>query len=154
VAHFFYYFYQTIKMSKTGPIVIIDDDEDDSEFVKQSISELGLKNKVISFDNCDDAFSYLLTTTDQPFIIFSDVNLPRKNGIDFKKQIDNDKKLRKKSIPFVFYSTATDPKTVDTVYTELTVQGYFQKPNSTREINELIKAITDYWKICKHPNSV
>ncbi len=139
-------------MAKNGPIIVVDDDADDQEILQEILKDLGIDNKLIFFIKGPDAFQYLKTTTDRPFIIFSDVNLPQQNGIEFKRQIDNDHQLRQKSIPFVFLSTFFDKKTVDTVYQELTIQGVFRKNNSYEELKGTIKLIVDYWKVCKHPN--
>ncbi len=105
------------------------------------------------FNNGTDAFNYLKTTRDQPFIIFCDVNLPEQSGIEFKRQIDEHKELRKKSIPFVFYSTSVSLSAVNEAYTQMTVQGFFKKENSYEEIKKTIRVIFDYWQLCQHPNS-
>jgi two-component SAPR family response regulator len=138
---------------KSGPIIVIEDDVDDKDIFNEIILELSIENEIIWFSNTIDAWNYLKTTTQQPFIIFSDVNLPRQNGIDFKKQVDGDKELREKSIPFVFYSTAVDPRAVKQAYTEMAVQGFFRKATDYEQMKEDIKLILDYWRACKHPNS-
>ena len=139
---------------KSGPIILIDDDGDDKDVFQDILKDLKVSNPVIWFQNCDDAFSYLKTTSDQPFIIFCDLNLPGLTGIECKRQIDDDKELRKKSIPFVFCSTTVDQKTVNEAYTTMTVQGFFQKKNTYSELKETIKVIVAYWEECKHPNSM
>jgi CheY-like chemotaxis protein len=141
-------------MAKPGPIIIIEDDADDKEFLEEILSELGLSNRIIWMENVEKAFKYLVGATEQPFLILSDVNLPGRNGIEFKAEIDKDPELRKKSIPFVFFSTATDQKSVNEAYTKMTVQGYFQKRGSFQEMKKVIKIIIDYWEVCKHPNSL
>jgi two-component SAPR family response regulator len=140
-------------MANPGPVIIVEDDADDEAIFYEILKELNISNNIKWFGNSDDAMHYLKTTTDQPFIIFSDVNLPGDNGIEFKKQIDSDKRLRKKSIPFVFYSTAVDQRIINEVYTQMTVQGFFKKGNSYKDIRNNIKLIFDYWQICKHPNT-
>src|SRR5215217_940413 len=96
---------QILYMPKGGPIVIIEDDMDDQETLREAIKDAGVFNQLIFFDNGPDAFQYLKTTSQQPFLILSDVNLPKQNGIEFKAQIDSDRELREKSIPFIFYTT-------------------------------------------------
>lgn len=140
-------------MSKAGPIIIIEDDVDDRELLEEVIRELQISTELVWFDLCDKAFDYLKTTAKQPFIIFCDVSLPKQTGMEFKKQIDNDKQLRKKSIPFIFYSTAINQETINEAYTEMTVQGYFQKGTNLMEIKRDIEIIIEYWKRCKHPNT-
>ncbi|HEV8272600.1 MAG TPA: response regulator [Chitinophagaceae bacterium] len=138
---------------KTGPIILIDDDSDDKDVFQDILKELKVSNPIIWFQNCDNAFSYLKTTSEQPFIIFCDLNLPGISGIECKRQIDDNEELRKKSIPFVFCSTTADQKTIDEAYTKMTVQGFFQKKNTYSELKETIKLIVAYWAECKHPNS-
>ncbi|MFL5747450.1 MAG: response regulator [Niastella sp.] len=140
-------------MAIVGPIILVDDDREDKELLREVLVELGIENKLIHFENCIIAFDYLKSTADIPFIIISDINLPKKNGIDFKRQIDEDPILRSKSIPFVFFSTSTDKKSVDVAYKEMTVQGFFQKPTSYHDLKRVIKLIFDYWQECKHPNA-
>ena len=140
-------------MSKLGPIVIVEDDLDDQEMTQEAMEEVGIKNELVFFDRSLKAFEFLKSTTQQPFLILSDVNLPAQNGIEFKRQIDEDRQLREKSIPFVFYSTAVDKNSVNTAYQELTVQGFFKKKNKYEELKKDLKLIVDYWTTCKHPNS-
>ena len=138
---------------KTGPIILIEDDPDDKDVFQDILKDLSISNPVIWFQNCDDAFSYLKETSEQPFIIFCDLNLPGLGGIECKRQIDEDKALRKKSIPFIFHSTTVDQKSVNEAYTKMTVQGFFQKKNSYNALKETIKLIVAYWEECKHPNT-
>jgi response regulator RpfG family c-di-GMP phosphodiesterase len=140
-------------MSKAGPIIIIEDDTDDKATMEFVLKEMNVKNKVIWFPKCREAFKYLKTTFEKPFIIFCDINLPGENGIEFKKSIDADKILRKKNIPFVFYTTGANRETIIAAYNEMTVQGFFQKGNTFTEIQQQIKVIIDYWKLCRHPDS-
>ena len=140
-------------MSLKGPIVIVEDDEDDIAIMVDILDGLEVSNKVHQFNKTDEAFHYLKTTSEQPFIIICDVNLPGTNGIDFKRRIDSDDYLRQKSIPFIFYSTSVDKKSVNEAYTKMTVQGFFQKSNSYESIKQDIELIIKYWKACKHPNT-
>ena len=139
---------------KSGPIVLIDDDIDDQEVFADILKELEVLNTLICFDNSKAGLEYLTKTTDQPFLIFCDVNLPGEKGTEFKRQIDADPALRKKSIPFVFYSTAINQDVVNEAYTEMTVQGFFQKKSSYDAIRENIRLIIAYWKECQHPNAI
>lgn len=139
-------------MSKTGPIIIVEDDIDDRAFLQSVFNKLNIINEIIWFEDTNQAYSFLLTTTRPIFVIFSDINLPGKNGLEFKRAIDNNLKLRKKSIPFVFYSTIANQKDVNEAYTEMTVQGFFKKGQDTAETEKIIKTIFDYWTLCRHPN--
>jgi response regulator RpfG family c-di-GMP phosphodiesterase len=140
-------------MAKPGPIIVVEDDPDDKDILEDVLKDLNIPNKLIWFTNGPAAFHHLKTTSEQPLIILSDVNLPIQSGIEFKRQVDSDSELRQKSIPFVFFSTSIDQAAVNEAYTKMTVQGFFQKPSSYEEIKNVIKLIVEYWKICRHPNS-
>jgi CheY-like chemotaxis protein len=138
---------------KSEPIVLIEDDTDDKEILEMVLKDLETTNPLVWFSNTRDAFDYLKTTTEQPFLILSDVNLPGMSGTEFKKMVDDHPELRKKSIPFILYSTSVDTIAVEDAYTKMTVQGFFKKNSSYEEIKSTIRIIYDYWSICRHPNS-
>jgi CheY-like chemotaxis protein len=140
-------------MAKSGPIILIDDDRDDQELVEEVLQEMKTENKRIYFFSCPEVFDYLKTTSDKPFVILCDINLPGMNGLEFKLKIDNDPYLRSKSIPFVFFSTAVDQRSVDKAYKEMTVQGFCKKSNTIDDLKKTLTLILEYWKICYHPNS-
>jgi CheY-like chemotaxis protein len=139
-------------MAHSGPIILVDDDRDEADILRDALQQLGVQNILRWFDNPHDAWTYLKTTTESPFLLFSDVNMPMQSGIEFKRRIDEDPQLRAKSIPFVFFSTATPKKAVDAAYKEMTVQGFFAKPASFQELCKTLHTIIDYWTRCHHPN--
>ena len=71
-------------MTKNGPIIIVEDDPDDRDLLNQIFISIGLRNKIVFFENGDLAFEYLSNINNKPFIIISDVNLPRMNGFELK----------------------------------------------------------------------
>ena len=77
--------------------------------------------------------------------------MPILNGLELKKKINNDDKLRIQSIPFVFLTTSDSKKDVIKAY-ELLAQGFFTKPNDYISLVTLLKSVTHYWDIAKHPN--
>jgi len=137
----------------TGPIVLIEDDQDDIDIFNEVLKELGITNRLIKFTDPTVAFHFLESNSEQPFLIICDVNLPRMSGLEFKTRLDANEKLKKKSIPFIFYSTSAEKKYIMEAYLQLTVQGYFLKPMQYAEIKKQVRAIFEYWKICQHPNT-
>jgi CheY-like chemotaxis protein len=138
---------------KNGPILLIEDDVDDQEFIIDALQMLGVKNDIKIFVNGQKALDYLLETAEQPFIILSDVNLPIMNGLQLKSEIQRNEYLRCKAIPFIFLSTSADTKAVFTAF-ELSVQGFFVKENTYEGIQQQLRQIIEYWKTSRHPNSV
>jgi CheY-like chemotaxis protein len=140
-------------MELSGVILIIEDDPDDHEIFEALVRELGINNDIKWFLNAQAGFDYLKNTNEKTFIIFSDVNMPGLNGIEFKRQIDADPELRKKSIPFVFLTTYASQDAVNEAFTKMTVQGFFKKESNYVQMKTVLKAIFDYWIYSKHPNA-
>ncbi|MDR6193331.1 response regulator [Siphonobacter sp. SORGH_AS_0500] len=138
-------------MSHQGPILLIDDDADDHFIFESILEELGVSNKILSFYDGKQALDYLLTTTEQPFVILCDINMPVMNGVELHQAIIESEFLRKKAIPFVFLTTAANSKVVNLAY-EQSVQGFFQKSTSMDSYEEQLRSIINYWRNCLHPN--
>lgn len=139
-------------MAKSGPIIIVEDDPEDQELLQEAFVQLGVQNEVHFFTDGKQAIDFLLMTTEQPFLIITDINLPQLNGLQFQHIVQENEYLRKKSIPFIFLSTTDNPRTVEQAYDQ-TVQGYFKKPGDFRQLKETLQSIIDYWMRCRHPNS-
>lgn len=140
-------------MSESGNILIVEDDEDDKEFLEEVLTGLGVTNTIIWKRNGHEALNYLSAETEPLFMIFCDINMPVMDGLELKRTIDADPNLRKKSIPFIFYSTAATQEAINEAYTQLTIQGFFIKGNDYGKIKSVIHTIVDYWKNCVHPNT-
>ncbi|MEO5975877.1 MAG: response regulator [Chryseolinea sp.] len=140
-------------MKLYGPIILIDDDQDDLEIIEEVLNRNGVQSADIrTFTDCYAALKYLETTSEKPFLVICDINIPGMNGMEFRKIVDENEALRRKSIPFVFFSSAAIGMQVTAAY-EMTVQGFFLKRNSLAEMEETIRRILDYWMYCVHPNS-
>ncbi|MBT1704511.1 response regulator [Fulvivirgaceae bacterium PWU20] len=141
-------------MNIVGPIILVDDDHDDHEIIKSICENLGVCQYLKFFDNGFDLVSYLKTSGETPFLILCDINMPHINGMALRKLISEDAFLKRKSIPFIFFSTAATPDQVKEAYEDLTVQGFFIKGNTFQDTERRFKNILQYWSDCKHPNSI
>lgn len=139
-------------MSNTGPILLIDDDEDDYELFTHVMLEQKIPNALHHFTDGKRALEYLQSTPERPFLILSDINMPKLGGIELRKIVSEDDKLRSKCIPFIFFTTTATEQAVKKAY-DLSVQGFFVKGETMERLSSLIKLIVDYWTECKHPNS-
>ena len=139
-------------MNKNGPVVIIEDDIDDQEFLADIFKKLKYPNKLIFFKDGSQAFDFLSTTEEMPFIILSDVHMPYLNGFDLKNAIKADCDSGIQCVPFLFFSTTSTKNILIDAYTKST-QGFFLKENSIEELEKTIKVIMEYWKRCVSPNN-
>jgi CheY-like chemotaxis protein len=140
-------------MNKRGPIIIVEDDEDDQKFFSDVFTELNYQNEIIFFNNGQEALAYLTAMTAEPFIVFSDINMPILNGIELRKQVFENEDIRMKTIPYLFFTTTAEQESVIDAYSK-SVQGFFVKPNSFEELKDTIRLIVEYWQKCESPNYV
>jgi len=140
-------------MNKNGTIIFIEDDIDDQELLTEIFKELNYKNEIIFFGDGELALDHLINNRVEPFIVFSDINMPKLNGMELREKIHNNEDLRLKCTPYLFFSTSSEQQHVIDAYSK-SIQGFFVKPNSFSEIKRTLKIIIDYWKECVSPNYV
>jgi CheY-like chemotaxis protein len=140
-------------MNKIGPIIIIEDDIDDQEALVDVFNELQFKNEVIYFRDGEDALSYLLKTPIEPFLILSDINMPKLDGLALREQVHNNEDLRLKCIPYLFFTTSANQQHVIDAYSK-SVQGFFVKPKTYSHLVSTIRKIIEYWQECESPNYI
>jgi CheY-like chemotaxis protein len=139
-------------MNRTGPVIIIEDDIDDKEMLEQVFHNLGYTNKLFFFTDGQSALDFLNESNVLPFLILSDINMPKLDGFALRNKIKMDAKLQIKCIPYLFFSTASTQKAVVDAYS-LSVQGFFIKQHKMEELEKTIMVIMEYWKRCVAPNN-
>ena len=139
-------------MNRNGPVIIIEDDQDDKEILQEVFKKLKYPNELIFFLNGEDALKYLNHTEVVPFLILSDINMPRLDGFALRQKIKTDADLEIKCIPYLFFTTASNQKAVIEAYS-MSVQGFFIKQNSIAEIEKTISVIMEDWQLCSSPNN-
>jgi CheY-like chemotaxis protein len=142
-----------LPMNKPGPIIIIEDDDDDQKLLDIVFSELAFKNEIIFFSDSEKALDFLIQSAIEPFIILSDINMPRLSGIQLREKINTNEDLRIKCIPYLFFSTSAEQQHVVDAYSK-SVQGFFVKPDSYEKLKRTIKIIVNYWQECESPNYI
>ena len=140
-------------MNKTGPIVIIEDDVDDQDILTDIFKELNYDYKLIFFTDSTLALKYLTETDIEPFLVLSDINMPKLNGMELREKIHNNEDLRMKSIPYLFFSTRAEQKDVIDAYSR-SIQGFFVKPSNYDKLKKIIVKIVEYWQECESPNYI
>ncbi len=137
-------------MNKSGPIIVIEDDVDDKEMMAEIFQKLKYKNEVIYFSDGNLALEFLDKTDIHPFLILSDINMPKINGFELRNKVFTNAQLQTKCIPYLFFTTAADKKSVIDAYA-LSVQGFFKKPLTMEGLEQTIKKIVEYWQECIAP---
>ena len=123
---------------------------DDQEILAEIFVKLGYKNKICYFVDGNKALEYINRTDVQPFLILSDINMPRINGFELRSKIFTNKELHTKCIPYLFFTTSATRTAVIDAY-GLSVQGFFVKPSTMQALENTIRKIVEYWKECIAP---
>ena len=126
-------------------ILLADDDDDDRLFFKDAIEEVKVKTVVTMVNDGVELMDYLLNPEIHlPNLVFLDLNMPRKNGMECLKEIRSNNKLKDLSI--AIYSTSAMEKDIEETF----VKGaniYIKKPNDFEVLkNILAKVITINWQ--------
>src|ERR1044071_7839124 len=108
-------------------IILIDDDPDDLDIIKQSIASVDPSLVCISFIYPDEALRVLLSRelVVIPDLIFIDINMPGLTGDKCLKALRND--ILFKNTFIVMYSTSM-PDTVSEALKQLGANYTFEKP--------------------------
>ncbi|MBK9733267.1 MAG: response regulator [Chitinophagaceae bacterium] len=140
-------------MNKNGAIIVVEDDTDDQEMFTAVFKELNYKNQIVFFNDGQEALTFLTAKSTEPFIVFSDINMPKLNGMELRMQIHENEDIRLKTIPYLFFTTSAAQEDVVAAYSK-SIQGFFVKPSNFQDLKSLIKIIVEYWQNCVSPNYV
>lgn len=121
-----------IEMIKS--ILLVDDDNDDSELFLEAVEDLKLPTKVICATNGREALKILKNTDQLPDLIFLDINMPIMDGWACLKKLKEDYS----GIPVFMYSTSSSPEEASKAY-QLGAIKFCTKPPSFIMLREMIK---------------
>jgi CheY-like chemotaxis protein len=138
-------------MNKTGPIIVIEDDLDDQDMLTEIFQKLNYQNQIIFYKDGNKALEYLNDKHVSPFLILSDINMPRINGFELRNKVFTNEQLQTKCIPYLFFTTGANKKSVIDAYA-MSVQGFFVKPQSMEALENTIRKIVEYWQECIAPS--
>ncbi|MDO7174012.1 response regulator [Mariniflexile sp. AS56] len=118
-------------------LLLADDDIDDCDFFKDALDEIGSPSTLTTVNNGVELINFLLSEPlNYPDLIFLDLNMPRKSGIECIEEIKAKKEWSQ--IPIIIYSTSLDRITVNSLY-ELGAHYYIQKPSEFSSLKMVIK---------------
>ncbi len=140
-------------MNPSGDIIVIEDDADDRQILidifEEIMDENNYSNRLVIVEEPTSVMGFLKGKEADPFIIISDINMPKVNGFDLRNQIFSDHNIREKAIPFIFLTTSGNNEEYIKHAYSLSIQGYFAKPRNYPEYKKLLSGILSYWKMAK-----
>ena len=120
-------------------IVLADDDPDDRALFELAINQISKDIDLSMCKNGTDLISYLRDDKEiLPDILFLDLNMPNKDGIECLMEIKKDPGL--KDMTVVIYSTSSSEKDIEETFIE-GANIYIKKPNDFTKLKKVIKEV-------------
>ncbi|KAF2508311.1 response regulator [Flavobacterium foetidum] len=124
-------------------IYLADDDMDDRALFAEALSQVD-PNAILTEAEDGIFLMDLLNNSDtlKPDIIFLDINMPRRNGMQCLEMIRSEESCHKK-LPVIILSTSSDPNAVQKAF-DLGASFYVVKPATYNEIKYFIDTVIKF----------
>jgi CheY-like chemotaxis protein len=131
--------------NETIRVMLADDDEDDRLFFTDAFDEIKMKTEVSTLNNGIELMNYLNQPNSVlPHVLFLDLNMPGKTGMDCLREIKGIDRL--KDIAIAIYSTSASEEDIEETF----VQGaniYIKKPHEFAALKKILEdVITINWQ--------
>jgi CheY-like chemotaxis protein len=113
-----------------------DDDKDDFFILKEAAEKAGEPLQVSYAANWLELWRFFLKTL--PDILFLDINMPVKDGIECLQLLRKERKYD--NIPILIYSTSVSQADIDKAY-QSGANYFIVKPNTIEDITNIIKRL-------------
>lgn len=130
---------------RSEPIIIIDDDSDDLELLREIITELRFPNPVVTFNDSLAALGVLKKSIIEPLFILCDINMPKLNGLQLRTELLTLESTIK-DVPFLFLSTTQSENEIS-LSKELKVHAFYTKAPTFSGMKEILQNIMTLMKI-------
>ena len=132
-------------------IILADDDEDDRLFFTDAFEELGMNTKVNTYNDGVDLMNYLNEEDAVlPQVLFLDLNMPKKSGIECLIEIKANNKMSE--IAIAIYSTSASEKDIEETFV-LGANIYIKKPSNFKQLKKVLSEVVSInWQY--HTNSL
>jgi CheY-like chemotaxis protein len=129
-------------------ILLADDDLSDQEIFKNALKSAKFKSKVNILNNGVELINYLNSKNNLPDVIFLDINMPLKNGLECLQEIRSEERF-KELIIVMFSNTTSQQKIVESFENGANV--YLSKSHSKEKLHKAIQKIIMYTHLYKTP---
>lgn len=120
-------------------IVLAEDDEDDRLFFKEAIDKVKIKTVLSTVNDGVELMEYLANNENiRPHVVFLDLNMPRKGGIECLEEIRANKEFN--DLTIAIYSTSASDNDIEETF----VKGaniYIRKPNDFKVLQKVISEV-------------
>lgn len=117
-------------------LLLADDDEDDCSFFEEALGELPLAVNLKTVCDGERLMQFLNTETDTlPNVLFLDLNIPRKNGMECLLEIKSNKRLEDLSV--IIFTTSSEQSMVNMLF-DKGARYYIRKPAEFSQLKKVI----------------
>ncbi len=126
-------------------IILADDDEDDRLFFTDAFDELKITTKVKTFNDGVYLMDYLNDKeSDLPNVLFLDLNMPRKSGMECLKELKQNAKFN--NVAIAIYSTSASEEDIENTFV-MGANIYIKKPNDFNQLKKVLsEVVTINWQ--------
>ena len=136
-----------MRSSKVVTILLVEDDEIDVKALRWAFDKLKIANPLVIARDGVEAWE-TLQELPRPYLIITDINMPRMNGIELLRKIRQSDQFRD-SIVFVLTTSNDEQDKIDAY--DLNVAGYMLKSDMGTSFTRAIGLIENYWKVVEFP---
>lgn len=130
-------------------IVLADDDESDRMNFQEALEESKVKTVVYTVKDGVELMEYLSREDAQvPDLLFLDLNMPRKNGLECLKEIRRNERL--KQVAVAIYSTSSSEKDVDDTF-HYGANVYIKKPTDFAGLKQVLDKVLNAVYVYREP---
>lgn len=142
----------------TSTILLVEDEPHDIEFLTRAFARVGVENPIHAVHNGEEAIAYLTgsgkyadrTAFPFPSVIITDLKMPHLNGLELLAWLQ--KHPQCSVVPTIVFTSSTSSADVKTAF-ERGASGYMVKPVNFSELQQMVRTITDYWRLSLVPKS-
>lgn len=135
--------------SKPVTILLVEDDEVDVKALRWAFDKLKIANPLHVARDGVEAWE-MLPQLPRPYLLITDINMPRMNGIELLRKIRQSADYRD-SIVFVLTTSNDEQDKIDAY--NLNVAGYMLKSDMGTSFTRAIALVENYWKVVEFPGS-
>lgn len=135
-------------------IMLVEDDENDILLVQRALHKNGINNPVHVSKDGEDAIDFLREVSKAgmagptPRLIFLDIKLPKKNGLEVLAWIKRHPTCS--LLPTIVLSSSRQEKDVIEAYRR-GANSFIVKPAKFEDLQQMIKTTYEYWCWCEKP---
>lgn len=131
-------------MKRKHRILIVDDDADDREIIRDAFMNSIEEQDYIFIENGDKLLDYLEKNVngEAPSLIMLDLNMPGKDGRETLKELKTDNRFH--YIPTIVFTTSSSLRDKQMVY-DLGANCFITKPDTFNKLIEMTNSITKLW---------